>query len=196
MDAPVAADTVWRTFIAIELPAALRGPLARLQGQIRRTGAHVSCPNTDTLHLTLVFLGATFAAQVPHLVRAMEESVGGLRPFNLEVAGVETFGRPYAPRVVWAGVPSPPQLTALHERLAADVRALGFPVEARAFQPHLTLARIRSARNAAALTSWVASLLYSCYGEFEVDRIHLYRSHLDQPRPTYTILHTVSLKGT
>lgn len=196
MDAPAAADTVWRTFIAIEVPVALRGPLARLQDQIRDTGAHVSCPDPGNPHLTLVFLGATFVAQVPHLVRAMEEAVGGLRPFRLEIAGVGTFGRPGVPRVVWAGVSLPVGLMALHERLAAVVRALGFPVDTRPFHPHLTLARVKSTRHAAALTSWVASLLYSRYGEFEVDRIHLYRSHLDQPRPTYTLLHTAPLKGT
>lgn len=194
--APTAADAVWRTFIAVDLPDALRVPLARLQQQIRRTGARVSCPDPAQIHLTLLFLGATFAAQLPAIIRWMDDAVAGLRSFTVEAAGVGAFGRPGLPRVIWAGVSGPPELDELHRRLAAAARTAGFPVEERPFHPHLTLARVKSGRHGAALTSWVASLLYSSYGTFDVDRICLYRSHLEQPRPMYTVLHTASLKGT
>lgn len=190
-----APDEVWRTFIAIDVPAELHPLIARLQEKLRRTGVRVSCPKPEHSHVTMVFLGDTFVARIPEIVRVIEAAAEGVRPFPCRLAGVGTFGPPRAPRVVWLGVEPSEPLASLREEIAKGVASLGFPLESRPFHPHVTLARIRSTQNAAALTSWVGSVVYDSPGEFMVERVCFYRSQPDRPEAIYTLLHAAKLKG-
>lgn len=188
-------DEVWRLFIAIDVPAPLQPRLSRLQEQIRRTGAHVSCLPVEHMHLTLVFLGDTFASRVADLRVAMDAAALAVPPFSIRLSGIGAFGSPRAPRVVWVGAGPPEPLAVLQRNLSERITSLGFAVEDRPFHPHVTLARVRSARNVSALTSWIDSVVYEAVGDWRAEKIRLYRSHLDRPRPTYTVLHAAELKG-
>lgn len=186
---------MWRTFFAIDLPERVREPIARWQAQLRATGCAASYPDPAQLHLTLVFLGNIFAAQAPLLAARLDAVAACFVPFCVELRAWGCFGAPSAPRVVWVGVQAPPALALLQARLAEAAGDLGLPIETRPFRPHVTLARIKSARNVAALTSLVASHKNASLGEIQVTRVVLLRSHLDQPRATYSTLHAAPMKG-
>ena len=80
--------------------------------------------------------------------------------------------------------------------MLAIVSELGFSIERIAWQPHLTLGRIRSARGLDGLTVMINSLKEEALGGCLVERVELMCSHPGQPRPCYTILHSAKLKGT
>lgn len=91
----------------------------------------------DTIHLTLAFLGDV---AVPRLAAlgAVGQSVRGER-FVLEL---DRVGNWRGNRILWSGCAQPPAaLPALAEALAAGLRAADFELEARAFNPHVTLVR-------------------------------------------------------
>lgn len=91
----------------------------------------------DTIHLTLAFLGDV---AVPRLAAlgAVAQSVRGER-FVLEL---DRVGNWRGNRILWSGCAQPPAaLPALAEALAAGLRAADFELEARAFNPHVTLVR-------------------------------------------------------
>ena len=91
----------------------------------------------DTIHLTLAFLGDV---AVPRLAAlgAVAQSVRGER-FVLELDRVGSWR---GNRILWSGCAQPPAaLVAFAEALAAGLRAEGFELEARAFNPHVTLVR-------------------------------------------------------
>lgn len=91
----------------------------------------------ENYHLTLLFIGAVHVERVLSLERCVE----GLEmpPFSLSL---DTTGRFRGASVAWLGTAvAPAQLTAFRAALAGAVAAAGFPVEARPFVPHLTIAR-------------------------------------------------------
>jgi 2'-5' RNA ligase len=186
---------VWRAFYAIELPAELREPIARWQSMLRALDLTATYPPPENLHITLVFLGDIFAGQAHALAATLDAEAAACPPLHIRVHGLGFFGPPRAPRVVWAGVEAPPSLELLYVRLAKAARAMGIPIESRPYRPHVTLARIRSSRNADALTSFLASHKSAFVGEFIAPRACLFRSRLDAPRPLHTVLHAAPLKG-
>lgn len=184
----------WRLFMAIDIPPELRPPLARLQRRLVATGADLRCTVLEQMHLTLVFIGDFFAARVPELSDRLRAAAGQSPILRMALRGLGTFGSPRSPRVVWAGVEAPATLFDLQQRLATAVRSFGVPLEDRSYHPHITLARVRSARGAAELTSLVRSLTNESIGEFEADAVVLYRSQIDRPRPVHTPLYRVALQ--
>ena len=130
-----------RLFAGVEVPAStgLRRALAELQRDLR--GERIRWTRPENLHLTVEFFGATAAAAIPALEKALAAAAGKSPAFALRFAQPGTFGGARHPRVLWLGVESP-GLAALHDRVAAELRAAGRVPEARAFAPHLTLGRI------------------------------------------------------
>jgi len=90
------------------------------------------------LHLTLHFIGAVPAERLPELARALA------LPGAAVARGALHFGRPELwPRGLAVASPLevPEALQQLHARLGQALQGLGLPVEARAYRPHVTLAR-------------------------------------------------------
>ena len=90
----------------------------------------------DNLHLTLRFHGDASAAQAAAVAErlAREAATAPFAPVRFE--GIDQW-----PGVVLARFAAPPALGALQERLEQQAVALGFAPEARAWAPHVTLAR-------------------------------------------------------
>lgn len=186
----------YRCFMALEMGEAVRQKARELQQVLRRTDAVLRLPRPEDLHLTLLFLGDTPAADCPQLAELMDGVARFHGPFTLQLKGVSVFGPPARPRVVWAAVKPCPPLMRLQQVLAEGVARLGHPVEARAFAPHLTLARVDSIGNDRSLTSALTSITDNDLGEQPVSHILLMRSGLKSDTSRYTSLHLSSLKGT
>src|SRR5207245_3294713 len=60
---------------------------------------------------------------------------------TLELGGFGVFPDFHRPRVVWVGIAPEPALELLQHQVEREYAPLGFPTEARAFRPHLTLGR-------------------------------------------------------
>lgn len=123
-----------RLFLALWLPDALRvavsDQMARWQWP---PGARLQPP--ERWHITLHFIGNV---PLDGVAPAAEALAVACEPFELTLQRPQLWPGGIAvvrPREV------PAALTALHQRLAEALRALALPVEARAFRPHLTLAR-------------------------------------------------------
>ena len=89
----------------------------------------------DRMHLTLHFIGAVPAAHVPEIGAGLQVPI---RPCELRPTQAAIWPRGIA---VLQATQIPDGLAQLHADLARALRALGLPVEARRFRPHLTLAR-------------------------------------------------------
>ena len=98
----------------------------------------------EGVHLTLKFLGDIEASAVDAISRAMARAAQGVAPLELALAGTGAFPTARDPRVLWVGLKGDVEsLARLQGRLDAELAPLGFPKEARAFSPHLTLGRVR-----------------------------------------------------
>jgi 2'-5' RNA ligase len=91
--------------------------------------------HTDKLHVTLHFLGNQPTARLPEFLDGLQVPFS---PFNLQ------FGRPELMHggIAWLAPHREPQgLLDLHARLSDALVALGLTPEARAYRPHVTMAR-------------------------------------------------------
>jgi 2'-5' RNA ligase len=131
-----------RLFIALELPAAIRAELARIDPHIRG----VRWVAAGQMHLTVSFLGDV---DDPHFERLREELAGVEVPaFFLPVTGIGIFGGE-RPRTVWAGVgKGHPHLFLLHRRIQDAVLRAGLEPDLKPFHPHITLGRMRGVSRA------------------------------------------------
>ena len=189
-------EKVVRAFIALDISDEVRAALDHLQHELKKSDARVGWVAPDRIHLTLVFLGDVFAAQVGGLASSLDTVAAGCAPFHFEVAGSGAFGPPASPRVLWAGVVEPTgALETLQVRVAEAVTALGFRIETRPFHPHLTLGRVRERRGAADLTSRLESFRTLRCGGVDVRRLLLMRSRLNPQGAEYLVLHSSELKG-
>lgn len=128
-----AADTA-RVFVALWPDAGVRAALAGWRDACAWPKS-ASPVRTEQLHVTLHFLGNIPRIRLPELVQGIDVRFA---PFELG------FGHPE----LWHGgiavlapdlVPEP--LLALHGALGEALERLGLPLEARAYRPHVTLAR-------------------------------------------------------
>lgn len=90
---------------------------------------------TENLHLTLHFIGPVPAGRIDEVAAGLQVP---MLAFDLRLQTTEVWHGGIAvlrPRTV------PARLQQLHADLAEALRRLGLPVEARAFHPHVTLAR-------------------------------------------------------
>ena len=189
-------EEILRAFVALDIGEEVRSALDRLQHELKKSGARVGWVAPARIHLTLVFLGDVFSAQVDGIVSGLDSAAAECSPFDFEVAGAGAFGPPASPRVVWAGVEeSSGALAALQSNVAKAVSALGFRIEARPFHPHLTLGRVRDRRGAADLTSRLESFRNLRCGGVEVRRLLLMRSLLSPQGAEYRVVHSSELKG-
>ena len=79
---------------------------------------------------------------------AAREVAAEAAPCSFRSPGPGPFPSPSSPRVVWLGLGGDVlPLTQLFYRLEKAFAALGYPPEGRAFNPHLTLGRVKSPAN-------------------------------------------------
>lgn len=189
------AAATFRCFLALAVDEPVRRRLQELQAILRRSDADLHVPRPEDLHLTLLFLGDTPASLVPRLGEVMEGVARFHGPFRFMAEGVDAFGPPGRPRVLWAAIKTCPPLLRLQQVLAEGVARLGHVLEPRTFVPHLTLARVNAIGNDRSLTTALASITHSAIGETYASRILLMRSDLESKTTRYSILHTTPLKG-
>jgi len=183
-----------RTFIAVELDAAVRAELERLIGRLRRVAPGVRWSDPSGLHLTLAFLGEL---DDERLMAAREATATAARlgqPFHIAIGKLGYFGPAWAPRVVWAGLGGETaKLLAIQGALARELERHGFAREERPFAPHLTLARLKE-RLAPQMLETLMRAIAAPEREtalgvgMRVERLSVMKSELARPAAIYTCL--------
>ena len=173
-----------RTFIAIDLPDALRLSLAEAQQSFRSVCPEARWTRPEGIHLTLKFLGEVTDSQLRQVVEALH-GMGPLDAFPIELKGFGFFPNARRPRVFWVGVEAPPALMDLAERVERVMEKVGFMREERPFAPHLTLARFTVPRAQPALEGALASRQPASLGRFEAAEFFLFESKLSPQGAQY-----------
>lgn len=130
-----------RLFVALNLPETVRAALSACVRPLESVGFALRWMTPAPVHLTLKFLGDVEPEREGELVAALGRACTGARPVTLSLGGFGVFPHYDRPRVVWVGVAPEPALELLQHRMEQEFAPLGFPTEARAFRPHITLGR-------------------------------------------------------
>lgn len=158
-----------RLFAALSLPDEIAQMLAPLQRGV--DGARWR--PREALHLTLRFFGDIPEPAADAVDAELQEIAG--EPFELQLSGVGCFGEGRSLHAIWAGVADSEPLRRLAGRCESAARRAGLKPETRNFLPHVTLAYLRGA-DEAAVAQWVADHNLLKTPPFLVDAFHLFSS--------------------
>lgn len=175
-----------RLFLGVALPPPAKQTIAALTTELLAHAPGWRGVDETALHLTLRFFGATPLVQLPEL-RARYAAIAPRHSAVIcRLVGGGAFPqRPRRPRILWIGVRDhEPLLEALARDCEQTARALGFAAETRPFRPHVTIARALADR--AIVVPTIAA--QRCLGELPLERITLWRSHLESRGARYEVL--------
>lgn len=179
-----------RAFIAIPLTEQVHQELAHLQDKLRKSNADVKWVEPFNIHLTLKFLGEIDEEQVEKIKVSLDEIAKNRHCFDIHLAKVGAFPKISYPRIVWVGIDEGyEECKALAEATEDAMERLGFKKEDRPFSPHLTLGRVRSAKNKTQLMACLEKEKdFPSQSKVSVSKIILFQSILTPKGPAYTPL--------
>lgn len=165
--------------------------LAPLRPPQRREKLPVKWVRPENIHLSLKFLGDVEESRASELYTALQRAAGARaepRPLALQVRGFGVFPDYRRPHVLWVGVTPEPGLELLQHSVEQAFAPLGFPTEARAFRPHVTLARASRAarpREFAGLEELLSGIDFE--ETVSVPEVDLMQSTLNPEGPVYQV---------
>jgi 2'-5' RNA ligase len=183
-----AGNESWRVFCAVEIPAPARRLLLEHIARLKAAApdAKASWSREENLHLTLKFLGEVPQTAVERLSNAASHAVADLSTFSIQLEHTGVFPNHGAVRVLWIGINDfSGMLAELQARLEDQAALAGFAKEARRFQPHLTLARLR--KPARTLAAAHQQLAFDPQ-EIAVSELLAIRSELTNAGSKYTVV--------
>ncbi|MEM0118084.1 MAG: RNA 2',3'-cyclic phosphodiesterase [Conexivisphaerales archaeon] len=172
-----------RLFVALQLKDEnVRRMMAEYEKEIQRTGADVKLVNPELLHITLKFIGEVSDSMAETIAASLKKVEA--KAFTIEFDRVGAFPSLGRINVVWAGSSGEvAELETLGRRVNEVTKGIG--EEQRSFVPHITLARVKSGRNAEALRRLLASTKMN-FGRATFDEFQLKKSVLTPSGPIYS----------
>lgn len=206
------AETL-RLFVAVDPSPAAVADLAELVDGLAVArpappGGSLRLTRRDAWHITLAFIGEVPADDRGAAEAALTRAVAGppqrgerRRPSSgtpdarvpvVRIAGGGRFNKGRF-TVLWAGLTGDVAgLGAVATAVRRQLRRAKIPTDARAFKPHLTIARPGNRLPPDDLAADIAALAAYSGPPWTVDELHLYASEMG-PRPKYTRLFTVNV---
>ena len=182
-----------RAFIAILLPSQVQNLLGNVtygwSEQIPERSVRWVKP--QLMHITLRFLGDTDVKSIPELVQVLDSVTSQQDSLTLELGKPGCFPNTKRPRVIWVGLQG--QLNAaqtLKKTIDEALVPLGWELENRSFQPHLTVGRVKDSRKVKGYR-WEAEIDPL---PIPVQLVHLIESKLQRDGPIYTVRHKSFLR--
>lgn len=179
-----------RLFVACRPPKAVRDQLRLLMGGVE--GAHWQ--SDEQLHITLRFIGNVDG-------RVAEEAAAALAAvhapgFRLAISGIGHFDHKAMVHSLWAGVAPKEAITSLHRKIDRSLVMAGLAPEARAYLPHITLARFGGkGGNSTAIAAFAAAHAGFTTPDFDVTRFSLFESHRSASGMHYRPVATYALNA-
>ena len=182
-----------RVFLAIEIDEKLLDKISDVQKQFMECEAPVKYVETENLHCTLKFFGEINDNKLNDIVEAIDNKIKNHEPFKVSIKKSGVFPNERYIKVLWLGMEDVEPFSNLQKDLDEDFVKMGFKKE-KSYVPHLTLGRVKGAKNKAALLSKLKDLEDVEIGEMDIKKIVLKKSELSPQGPIYTTIKEFDLK--
>jgi len=180
-----------RAFISVDFDdKEIQDKIKNLQEEIESSEAHLRIVNPNILHITLEFLGDLTEDQVEVVKEILNEIE--FDSLKLIVKNPDVLPNENYIRVVYCELEGDIEPLKEIQRVLRDkLRKNGFRVDKRPFKPHLTIARVKSAKNRKELIRVIKQLSEASCGTQEINTIKLKQSILKSEGPQYSNLHEI-----
>jgi len=193
LDVRILASEIIRSFIAFDIlePNILRG-ITEVQEALLATGADLKIVEPQNIHITMKFLGDIRSSQIDDLYEVMKNVY--VKPFDVALRNIGVFPSFSKMNVVWIGITNGfEELSRIAEGLETGLKNLGFPAENRKFSAHLTIIRVKSAKNKDVLAHEIDNFAGHEFGSSRMSSLKLKKSVLTPSGPIYGTLREVAV---
>ena len=173
-----------RAFLAIDLDDDLKPQINKIIREFKKSDAKIKYVELTNLHLTLKFFGDIDTDGLDLLEDAIEKVVCEFDPFKVKIRSCGAFPNNNRIKVIWLGIDDDTVIRNLHDKLDKEFARLGFDRDKK-FSTHLTIGRMRSAKNKDKVKSTIEEFEDVEIGEMEVTGICLKKSTLTPAGPIY-----------
>jgi 2'-5' RNA ligase len=181
-----------RSFLAFDIPDAMKKELSGIIEVLAPKAKGIKWVDPQNIHCTLKFFGdVEEGVLLDGVSQTIMHEVKSQAPFSFHGMGLGVFPNWRYPRVIWAGLTGDTEAAAsLHMRLEDAFTKYKIPADNRqAFRMHLTIGRVKSKlKDPNPLMSFVEKQVDRAFGDFNVDKLTLYKSVLTKEGPIYTSL--------
>lgn len=183
--------SLFRGFIAIDI--APTPNLLTFEKEIATTGADIKLVEPENIHITIKFLGDTDEKDIDAIEQGIKESVKNITPFPITLKGTGVFPNKNYIKVLWVGITDTSTIGTIARSIDILLAPLGFKKEPRGFSAHLTVGRVKTARNKEKLLRVVEQFSMEEFTTQQVCSIVLKKSELTSKGPLYTTIREVKL---
>ena len=181
-----------RAFLAIDLDDDLKPKINKIIGEFKKTDARIKYVELANLHLTLKFFGDIDTEGLSLLEDAIANVVSQFDSFKIKIKGCGAFPNNSHIKVIWVGIDEDSIIKDLHDKLDNEFARLGLDKDKK-FSTHLTIGRMKSAKNKNKVKSTIEEFSDFEIGEMEVAGITLKKSTLTPAGPIYEDLKTFEI---
>ena len=181
-----------RAFLAIDLDDDLKPKINKVIKQFKQIDTNIKYVELLNLHLTLKFFGEIDTEGLKLLESKIANVVSEFKPFNVKIKGCGAFPNNNHIKVIWVGIDEDSIIKELHDKLDSEFVKLGFDKDKR-FSTHLTIGRMKSAKNKNQVKSAIEEFSNIEIGEMTVANITLKKSTLTPSGPMYEDLKVFEL---
>jgi 2'-5' RNA ligase len=183
--------STFRGFIAIDITATPQ--MITFEKEIAQTGADVKLVELENIHITVKFLGDTDENHIDAIEQSMKESISKIKPFPITLKGTGVFPNQNYLKVIWIGIMDKGNIQTIAKAIDTTLAPLGFKKETRGFSPHLTVGRVKTARNKDQLLKVIGHYTETEFTVQKVQSLILKKSDLTPKGPIYTNLREILL---
>lgn len=173
-----------RAFLAVDLDDDLKPKIYKIIKQFKEIDTKINYVELDNLHLTLKFFGDIDIEGLDVLEKSIQKVITDFDSFNISLKGCGAFPNKNHIKVIWIGIDEDKLLKDLHDKLDKEFNTLGFDLDKK-FSTHLTIGRMKSAKNKDKVKSLINEFGEVSIGEMTVNKISLKKSTLTPSGPIY-----------
>lgn len=171
-----------RAFICIDFPDEVIKEVARVQEVLGNKIFTGKMTELENLHLTLKFLGEIDNKTLEKVKNELAKI--DFKKFEAKLGGIGTFSSHGNPRIVWIKL-NGEEVWILQKKIDDSLKELFKPEER--FMSHLTIARVKYARDKADFINYVKNMRVKEV-RFEINRFKLMSFDLRSTGPVYSII--------
>jgi 2'-5' RNA ligase len=184
-----------RSFIAIDVEEkdVIRN-ISKIQKKLFETGANLKLIKPENIHITLSFLGDISITLIEKIHIELKKIY--FTSFNIEVIGIGAYPNLRTIRILWAGIGKGIfELRNLVNQLEPRLRTIGIKQNHRGFNPHLTIARVKTSYKKSEIKNYIKKLNNYKIGSIKAENLRLIKSVLTPQGPIYKVLREVHSKS-
>ena len=174
----------FRGFIAVDIDT--NSKIEKILSELEGSGAFIKLVELKNIHITIKFLGSIDFCNTEEINDIIKNATNNIQPFKIELTGMGVFPNQNYIKIIWIGIKKVEILNNISKKIEYELNNAGYGNKAQKFYPHITIGRVKSAKNKEKILEIVDKYKNTKLSEIIIDSIKLKKSELTPEGPIYT----------